>query len=71
MVNSDDPHQIASESTMKTCHRNHFCSPPVSSAYKCLLHTVMILSFRTGRSRQTVQTQIRLLLEEQSDRGAV
>ena len=28
--------------------------------------TVMILSFQTYRSRQTVQTQIRLLLEEQS-----
>ena len=28
---------------------------------------VMILSFRTDCSRQTVQTQIRLLLEEQSD----
>ena len=31
--------------------------------------TVMILSFRTNRSGQTVQTQIRLLLEEQSDQG--
>ena len=31
--------------------------------------TVMILSFRTDRPRQTVQTQIRLLLEEQSDQG--
>ena len=30
---------------------------------------VMILSFRTDRSMQTVQTQIRLLLEEQSDQG--
>ena len=29
--------------------------------------TVMILSFRIDRSGQTVQTQIRLLLEEQSD----
>ena len=27
----------------------------------------MILSFRTDRPGQTVQTQIRLLLEEQSD----
>ena len=69
MVNSVDLHQATPESTVKTCHRNHFCSPRVSSAYKCLLHTVMILSFRTGRSRQTVQTQIRLLLEEQSDQG--
>ena len=32
-------------------------------------HTIMIISFWTGRSRQTVQTQIRLLLEEQSDQG--
>ena len=32
-------------------------------------YTVMILSFRTDRPGQTVQTQIRLLLEEQSDQG--
>ena len=31
--------------------------------------TVMILNFRTDKSGQTVQTQIRLLLEEQSDQG--
>ena len=31
--------------------------------------TVMILSFQTDRPGQTVQTQIRLLLEEQSDEG--
>ena len=31
--------------------------------------TVRTLSFRTNRSRQKVQTQIRLLLEEQSDQG--
>ena len=29
----------------------------------------MIQSFRTDKSGQTVQTQIRLLLEEQSDQG--
>ena len=29
----------------------------------------MTLKFRTDKSRQTVQTQIRLLLEEQSDQG--
>ena len=33
------------------------------------LTTVMTLSFRKDRSGQTVQTQIRLLLEEQSDQG--
>ena len=31
--------------------------------------TIMILSFRTDGAGQTVQTQIRLLLEEQSDQG--
>ena len=29
----------------------------------------MILSYRTDRSGQTVQTQIRMLQEEQSDQG--
>ena len=33
------------------------------------LYTVMVLSFWTDRPLQTVQTQIRLLLEEQSDHG--
>ena len=32
-----------------------------------MLLTVMTLSFRTDRYGQTVQTQIRLLVEEQSD----
>ena len=31
--------------------------------------TVIILSFQTDRAGQTVQTQIRMLLEEQSDQG--
>ena len=39
------------------------------SLIKFVYNTVMILSFRTDRSGQTVQTQIRLLLEEQSDQG--
>ena len=34
-----------------------------------LFATVMTLSFRTDMPGQTVQTQIRLLLEEQSDQG--
>ena len=33
------------------------------------LYTVMAISFWTDRSEQTVHTQIRLLLEEQSDQG--
>ena len=33
------------------------------------LSTVIILSFRPDMPGQTVQTQIRLLLEEQSDQG--
>ena len=45
----------------------------VSSYYlfplKLKTNTVMILNFRTDRSGQTVQTQIRLLLVEQSDQG--
>ena len=32
-------------------------------------YTVMILNFQTERTGQIVQTQIRLLLEEQSDQG--
>ena len=56
------------------------CIPVILSAWHGLLclhmrfcwstivcHTVMTLSFRTDGSGQTVQTQIRLLLEEQSD----
>ena len=31
--------------------------------------TVMTLSFQTDRAGQTAQTQIRLLLEKQSDQG--
>ena len=34
-----------------------------------IVYTVMILNFLTDRSGQTVQTQVRLLLEEQSDQG--
>ena len=34
-----------------------------------IITTVMSLSFRTDMPGQTVQTQIRLLLEEQSDQG--
>ena len=33
------------------------------------LASVMILNFQTDRYEQTMQTQIRLLLEEQSDQG--
>ena len=33
------------------------------------MHTVMILSIRTDRPGQTVQTLISRLLEEQSDQG--
>ena len=39
----------------------------IDQAFFFITNTVMILSFQTDRSRQTVQTQIRLLLEEQSD----
>ena len=46
-----------------------FVLRPCSFLSMHLLCTVMILSFRTDRPGQTVQTQIRLLLEEQSDQG--
>ena len=46
----------------------------ISGEFFCLherqaVLTTMILSLRTDRPGQTVQTQIRLLLEEQSDQG--
>ena len=40
-----------------------------STSYFNKRSTVMILSFRTDMHGQTVQTQIRQLLEEQSDQG--
>ena len=43
-----------------TLHRRHL---------KMLINVVIILNFRTNSSGQTMQTQIRLLLEEQSDQG--
>ena len=41
----------------------------LSLTYGTVANTVMILSFRTDRPGQTVQTQIRLLLGEQTDQG--
>ena len=37
--------------------------------YPLSTNTIMILTFRTEMPGQTMQTQIRLLLEEQSDQG--
>ena len=56
-------------------HKASFLITPLkSSKFKatCLDKgqlTVMTLSFRKDRSGQTVQTQIKLFLEEQSDQG--
>ena len=50
-------------------HANQTASVKADIFMSKLLCTVMILSFRTDRFGQTVQTQIRLLLEEQSDQG--
>ena len=47
----------------------HYCNGPKFSDRLKKFITVMVLNFRTDRSGQTVQTQIRLLLEEQSDQG--
>ena len=46
-----------------------FISSNTSYLFDPFIITVMILSFQTDRPGQTVQTQIRLLLEEQSDQG--
>ena len=54
----------------KTCLQSF--RPSLTQTRLCSLQkvtTVMALSFRTDRYGQTVQTQIRLLLEEQSDLG--
>ena len=37
--------------------------------YQYIMYTIKILNGMTDRSEQTVQTQIRLLLKEQSDQG--
>ena len=54
----------------------HGCSKLTASTFQYNLKskyhkyaTVMIQSFRTDMSRQTVQTQIRLVFQEQSDQG--
>ena len=52
---SDEPGHLPSQISFHCLHEESF--------------TLMILSFRTDRCEQTVQTQIRLLLEEQSDQG--
>ena len=44
----------------------HFLCIIVYICYCMYTYTVMILNFQTDRSGQTMQTQIRLLLEEQS-----
>ena len=51
--------------TIRNDLKDHFSAIIFSG----LLFTIMILSFRTDMPGQTVQTQIRLLLEEQSDQG--
>ena len=45
--------------------------PAASKAADIICLTVMILSFRTDRPGQTVRTQIRLLLQEQSCRSSL
>ena len=43
--------------------------PDIPVNHQITKYTVMTLSFRTDMPGQTVQTQIRLLLKEQSDQG--
>ena len=50
-------------------HKSYCVTEPKILALPPQRHTVMVISFRTDRLWQTVQTQIRLLLGEQSDQG--
>ena len=59
-ANSVDPNQTSHSGSTLFAIPLHF--------FGCII-TVMIISFRTDWSGQTVQTQIRLLLDEQSDQG--
>ena len=52
------------------CQYGQYTCLSTYRALKMKEDTVMIQSFRTDRSGQTVQTQIRLLLEEQSLSGS-
>ena len=57
-------------SALTKCVRSHITSPAFSSHSPSVQeNTVMIISFRTYRPGQTVQTQIRLLLQKQSNQG--
>ena len=47
----------------------YFSDHQITEARTETVDTVLILSFQTDMPGQTVQTQIRLLLEEQSDQG--
>ena len=48
--------------TLMLCHHQSF----TGNVFGCKQTNIMILSFRTDRSGQTVQTQIRLLLSDGS-----
>ena len=60
-VSHNEAHQIDRKWT--------FLTPQPKTLKKAISFTVMILSFRTDRSEQTVQSQIRLLPKELSDQG--
>ena len=48
----------------------HLVCPDLSyQIIEIMMEVTVLIGFRTDRSGQTVQTQIRLLLEEQSDQG--
>ena len=52
---------------LHVCYFHNIGAASINEMQK--INTVMTLSFWTDKSGQTVQTQIRLLLEEQSDQG--
>ena len=56
-------------SILETCMQSFNISNKGDYSNQCSMITIMFLSFRTDRSGLKVQTQIRLLLEGQSDQG--
>ena len=70
---SSKPSQLDSSDEGSQLFVRSFCSaaPQFFSSNKgsVFVYTVIILNIGTDRSEQTVQTQIRLLLMEQSDQG--
>ena len=61
-------HQKSNDLDFASCKHSDQPGPPMGLIRQSAA-TIMIQSFQTDRSGQTVQIQIRLLLEEQSDQS--